>query len=441
MDVKYYMENWKTWLPWILGLVRWSMFFIFKVIPACCYRQKQYIPSTPENQAKPYYVTEEDVTVVVTCLEPPPSFRETVKHLIKNKPPKIIIVADVSCFEEVKSICSEYPEYHQGKIEVLSENKKGKREALVTGIKATRTKLVCLVDDDIQWCDEFLINLVAPFQHFEKVGGVGCKQMARVEGWCDIWNIMADMRLNIRLIENMATTALDKGTSCISGRTACYRTEIIQNDKFYQEFLNEYFSYCKCCGRHKLLSGDDKFITRFVINNGHKTYHQLKNNCKLDTGFEKGYRYLRQTLRWARNTWRSDLKAVTTCAFWKNCPCTAIVLLDKMISPFTMIAGLIILPLSAIWYERYILLLGWFCWLLFSRSIRLIYLIYEKPRYIFYIPIFVGFQYLVSLCRIWALCTLTNRGWGTRNVTFKGNDIVEKRSSKQEEEKKDPSPR
>jgi hypothetical protein len=206
----------------------------------------------------------------------------------------------------------------------------------------------------------------------------------------------------------------------------------------YKTFLNEKFL---CLN---VLSGDDKFLTRWVINNGYKTYHQLMHDCELSTPFEKGVRLFQQFIRWSRNTWRSDFN----CMFierkvWKNNPYTAFVMFDKIFTPFLMIGGLVYTFVLCFTHKPlitvnvlpkaygttkdgfdYPLFIGYMIWLLISRTLKLYYYLWEFPHHIVYIPMFIFFQYVQALIRLYALVTLYERGWGTRKIEVKGNEIV-----------------
>jgi hypothetical protein len=179
------------------------------------------------------------------------------------------------------------------------------------------------------------------------------------------------------------------------------------------EFLNEKFAGLQT------LSGDDKFLTRWVINHGYKTYHQLGNTTKLSTTFDSGPKLFRQLIRWSRNTWRSDIKNLFfERKIWSNTPFTAIVMLDKFWTPIFLLGGPIyLLTLFFINAMPWSHLVAWGIWLIVSRSVRLIYHFAEHPYQLIYLPIFVLFQYLQAFIRIYALFTLRNRSWGTRAVT------------------------
>lgn len=411
-----YLMDWRTYLPWYIAFYRWGVFILFKVIPSLFYRQLKFKRGTPELVESGDYYDNDDVTVVMSVYNPPLRFPDTIASILANKPKKFIIVTTINSkgSDRVQQICSRFPE-----VTLLWEGNLGKRDKLVKGIKYTDTKLVVLVDDDISWSTNFLEKLVAPFQHSREIGGVGCRQVGRVNGFCDIWGIMADMRLAVRFLELMATTTLDKGAACLSGRTACYRTDILQKEEFYHYLLHEKFF-----GK-QLLSGDDKCITRFVINQGFKTYHQLRKNCELATTFETGFAFFEQLKRWSRNTWRSDITALfIERKIWRVTPVTAFVLLDKMLTPFVMLYGITFLPYKLIVTKSYALLIGWFAWLLFSRFLKLIYYFWIKPQNIIFLPFFVIFQYIQAIIRIWALITINERKWGTKDMTVKGGVII-----------------
>jgi cellulose synthase/poly-beta-1,6-N-acetylglucosamine synthase-like glycosyltransferase len=405
------------------------MFLLFRAIPSLLYKQIVKIDTAnyeriedPERPGDIIYkspkgeiietVTNDDVTAVVTVYQPPVGFVPAMKSLAHNNPHEVMIIADVTCAKEVEELLTKEG-FNMAKFKVIPEEKPGKRVALVTGIKLATTKLVCLVDDDAVWCDTFLENLIQPFQ-YPKIGGVGVKQVAtmKTSKW-NVTDVLADMRLAVRYLELRSTTTVDRGCSCISGRTGCYRTKLVQTDEFYHEFLNEKFFGMQT------LSGDDKFLTRWVSNHEYDTYHQLYNTCKLETTFDSAWKLCYQLARWSRNTVRSDIKNLfVERKIWRRHPFTAIVMLDKFVTPFMLLYG----PVWATLYFflngfDYVKLIGFLCWLLFSRCLRLIYHLFEKPHHIIYLPLFIFFQYYQAITRIYAMFTVYNRSWGTRNVT------------------------
>jgi glycosyltransferase involved in cell wall biosynthesis len=418
--------EWTAYVPFWIGVYRWGVYFFLRVLPSLFYRPYRYKKPTPQQIAAGTSFDTTDVTVIVPVLEPPPDFEVTIQTVLANKPGRIIVYADKKKgLKKVREICAKYPS-----VEVYPESDPGKRPALIRGIEATNTKLVALVDDDVAWSNTFLENIVAPFQHNAKIGGVGCKQVARMKYCCDVWNVMADMRLAVRFLELMATTVLDKGAACISGRTGVYQTAALKTPGFRKYFMEE--SFCGLRG----LSGDDKCVTRYIMNNGWDTYHQLYNTCKLSTEFFTGLRGLKQLVRWSRNTWRSDITVLfVEGKIWKTHPFTSFLLLDKMLTPFFMLYGLIYLPISLIYYEKYVLFISWVAWLLVTRALKLSYYLWEHPVRIVYIPLFVVYQWIQMFLKFYALFTLSNRTWGTRGVKVVNNQFVRKGEEDEDVEK------
>jgi glycosyltransferase involved in cell wall biosynthesis len=405
--------DYRVYLPLYVGAFRWCMFLILRVLPSLFYTQIKPIVATPKNIESGKYqkISKSDVTVVVTIYEPPEGFLPAMKQVRKNGPHKVYVIADVTCYKEVQELL-DANDFDRNVFKVICEHKPGKRAALITGIKLSKTKLTLLMDDDSYWTDTFLTDIILPFQH-KDIGGVGVKQIAKKKSYWNLTDILADMRLSVRYLELRATTTVDRGCSCISGRTGCYLTSLINTPECMHEFENEKFFGMQT------LSGDDKFMTRWVVNNGYKTYHQLYNTCKLTTTFDSGSKLFKQLFRWSRNTWRSDIKNLFfERKIWYRCPFTAICMFDKILTPFFLLFGPIYVTiLFFIRGFNTVEILGYAIWLLFSRAVRLCYHFYENPHHIIYLPFFVIFQYVQGLIRIYALFTLHDYAWGTRKVT------------------------
>ena len=125
----------------------------------------------------------------------------------------------------------------------------------------------------------------------------------------------------------MATTLLGRAVSCLSGRTAAYRTKLLQ--ELREPFLNETFNGRPC------MSGDDKRYTCLVLQRGYLTWNQL--DAQVYSTFKPDFKgFQKQRIRWSRNTFRSDLRALWQGWVWKH-PYLATILIDKTIAPFTLI--------------------------------------------------------------------------------------------------------
>src|SRR3954465_10519975 len=239
-------------------------------------------------------------------------------------------------------------------VEVIAFDIPGKRPALAAGGAAANTDIVVLVDSDVIWEPDVLAKLKMPFAD-PAIGGVGTRQnMYPTNGATPtLWERIADIYLDIRYSDEVpATTRWGHAVSCLSGRTAAYRTTLLQSLR--EPFLNETFLGSPC------MSGDDKRYTCLVLQNGYRTWNQL--NAHVYSTFNPKFRgFVKQRIRWSRNSFRSDLRALWQGWVWRY-PYLAIMLIDKTIAPFTLLLGPIVLVLALVvgnWRLVLALLIWW----------------------------------------------------------------------------------
>jgi hyaluronan synthase len=374
----------------ILGLFRWVM-WLAKRVPALFYRPI-------END---YDCTATIVTPVYN--EDPVLFRRAIESWIANKPNRIIAVIDVTdttCME----IAGEYAE-----VEVIPIDIPGKRPALAAGVDATDTDIVVLVDSDVIWDPGVLAKIKMPFVD-PKIGGVGTRQnMYPSNGKrATLWERLADIYLDIRYSDEVpATTRWGRAVSCLSGRTAAYRTRLLQSVR--EPFLNETFNGIPC------MSGDDKRYTCLILQNGYHTWNQL--NARVYSTFNPKFKgFVKQRIRWSRNSFRSDLRALWQGWVWRY-PFLAIMLIDKTIAPFTLLVGPIVL-LMALLIGHWQLVLALLLWWHLSRAFKIWPHLRRRPQDWLILPIFIGITYYMSLVKAYALFTINEHKWLTRAVAM-----------------------
>ncbi len=94
-----------------------------------------------------------------------------------------------------------------------------------------------------------------------------------------------------------------------AGRTAVYRRTAVL--PLLDDLLSETFF-----GR-PVISGDDKALTLLVQGQGWKVRYQ-ETACVYTPGATEMPSFLKQRLRWARNSWRADLKALFSRWIWRR---------------------------------------------------------------------------------------------------------------------------
>ena len=379
-----------------IGLWRWSM-WLAKRVPALAYR-----PIKNDFDCSASLVT-------AVFREDPVLFRRALMSWIANGPDRIIAVIDITdkaCLE----VAAEFAE-----VEIICDGTPGKRPKLVKGVDVVNTDIVVLVDSDVIWEADVLQKLKMPFVD-PKMGGVSARPfMYPTNGDSPtVWERLADFYLDSRYsTEVAATTRWGKAVSCLSGRTTAYRTELLQSLR--EPFLNETFNGKAC------ISGDDKRYTMLVLQRGYKTWHQL--NAKIYSTFKPNFRgFVQQRLRWARNSFRSDFRALGEGWIWRH-PYLAATIVDKQLSLFTQFnspAFFLLAGASGHWRSALFIVAWWHV----SRAIKVSSHLILRPSECVLLPVFIGITFMSALIRIYALFTLNQQGWLTRPVGMEKGEVV-----------------
>ncbi len=371
----------------IVGAWRWSVWLIRKIV-SFFYRR-------PTGN---FRGTLSIITPVYN--EEPDSFRLALHSWKDNDPDEIIAVID---YEDKRSIeVFEYFAKHFAGARLIVTKKPGKRAALVDGVRAARSEIVVLVDSDTIWSANIKNKMLAPFSD-PRVGGVGPRQ--------DIWqdNTLArklfKFHLDNRFLnELLYLSVLGNALTCLSGRTAVYRRSAVL-PLMYELEHEQFFGKA-------VISGDDKCLTRLVQRDGWWTKY-LNDVVVYTPGFGDVRTFLKQLVRWNRNSWRSDLKTLGSGWVWKREMALALHMVDRFFPPFTLLLGPIYLITSLLlgyWHVAIVLPVWW----MFSRGIKVLPHLRERPRDIFVLPTYIVFTYVVGVIKIYAFITMNRQGWITR---------------------------
>jgi cellulose synthase/poly-beta-1,6-N-acetylglucosamine synthase-like glycosyltransferase len=262
----------------IIGFYRYLWFFI-KVAAWLVYQ-----PRRPKEN--PTYVAERDVTIIVPTIDAGEEFKIAAKSWLACNPKEIIIITETKMRGPLQDLANEVD---PTKIKVLTVPKANKRLQMVEGVNATTTEILVFSDDDAIWKPTMLDYILACFEDL-KMGGVGTSQTVHAvdpNGHQTMWEILAGYRLTSRNIEIAASTHIDGGICCLSGRTAAYRTLILKDPAFQYCFTNDLW-----LGKYPLNSGDDKFLTRWMVSHGWNTYAQICKEAELYSTFKNNWRFI-----------------------------------------------------------------------------------------------------------------------------------------------------
>lgn len=353
-------------------LIRLAAYFAYR--PIAIPEHPTYRPSEDVTVRAGYdYVgvmLKYSVQIIVPTIDADEGFFTAAKSWLRCDPKEVIIVTATHMKSALEELAYRV-DGERGRIRILTVDKANKRRQMSAGIQATTSDIIVFADDDAIWPPTMLLYILACFED-QQIGGVGTSQVVKPVGQrMTVWEVLAAMRLSIRNIEIAASTHIDGGVPCLSGRTAAYRTLILKDAAFIDGFCNDYW-----LGKYHLNSGDDKFLTRWLVSHGWRTYIQCCAGAELQSTMKPDWRFLKQVLRWTRNTWRSDLRSIfMERHIWTRHPYVAYMMIDKFLNPLTLLVGpclviyLCVLSGEAGQPDAYRLpvwdvLVSWFCWLL-----------------------------------------------------------------------------
>ncbi|HZD17571.1 MAG TPA: glycosyltransferase [Actinomycetota bacterium] len=368
----------------ILGLVRW-LSWVVRRTPAAMYRPVENDHREPLSIVVPVYQEEPDILALA------------IGSWLRNHVEEIICVIDATDARSIE-VAARYP------VRIVTTEVPGKRHALRVGWEVAGTPLVALVDSDTVWADDVAEEVCRPFAD-PRVGGVGTRQ--NVVDPRTPWQHLNDMYLDYRYFDELASqTVMGRAISCISGRTAVYRRDLLL--RYGDEFEHETFLGVPC------MSGDDKRLTTLVLEDGYLTV--LQRSARVWSAFPRGARgFFRQRLRWSRNTWRSDLRALSRRWVWRH-RFLAFSMIDKAVSSFTLLVAPTVMAFAA-WKGHWAVVAIIAAWWLVSRSAKLLPHLERRPRHaLTMMPIFIVMSFVMALVKIAALLSIRRQRWLTRDV-------------------------
>jgi len=281
------------WRYFRLVINLWS-FWTFKPIP---------IPENPSLSPK-------DVTVILPTLDGEgEELERTIASILENEPKEVILVTIDENLHKAERTMSNMPAAQYDRIRCMSVKQANKRRQMARAIPEVTTQIIVFADDDVTWPIRTLEWMLAPFEDKKYGGVVTCQRLRRAENpnfSQRIYGFLGALYLERRNFDCAATTHVDGGMPCLSGRTCAYRTSILQDVNFTNGFTNEKWWF----GQYQLNADDDNFLTRWMVNHGHETYMQYHPDCEVQTTLENNPKFLKQCLRWARSNWRSNMTSL-----------------------------------------------------------------------------------------------------------------------------------
>ena len=378
----------------VAGIIVWSL-WIYRVVLS-----RRARPIVTDHRATTSVVVpsfHEDPDILLRCLD----------SWLAQDPTEIIVVLDVADLEAYTRIVAR----GDARVRPVLFHHAGKRSALGAGIRAARYEVLVLTDSDTSWEPGLLEAVQMPFAD-PLVGGVGTQQNV-YQRTSSVWRRIADWLVNLRYYDYVPAMGSAGAVPCLSGRTAAYRRDAVV--PVLDDLENEFFLGRRC------IAGDDGRLTWLVLASGYKTVHQ--SSARAISMFPDTFSaFVKQRVRWSRNSYRCYLTAVSKGWLWRTPFVTKVTVLQILLTPLTM--GLTLWYLVASRLELTTLgIAAAVGWLLLGRGIRGFSHLRRHPQEVFLLPLLAAVVIMVALpIKLYAFVTMNKQGWLTRHADQVGGD-------------------
>ncbi|MQW75709.1 glycosyltransferase [Nocardioides sp. dk4132] len=389
------LAAWRAAFPLaVAGVIVWSL-WIYRCVLSARARPIENDFTTTTSVVVPSF--HEDPDILMRC----------VANWRAQGPTEIIIVLDVAdtvAFHRLEAL-------EDPVVRPVLFRHAGKRSALGVGIRMATSEVLVLVDSDTQWEPGLLLAVQRPFLDPE-VGGVSTQQNV-YEARGNVWRRIADWMVNLRYYNYVPAMGRAGAVACVSGRTAAYRRAAVL--PVLENLENEFFLGRRC------IAGDDGRLTWLVLASGFKTVHQ--SSARALSMFPASFRaFVKQRVRWSRNSYRCYLTAVYKGWLWRTPFVTKVTVLQILLTPITMGVTIGYLLFSRLELTVPGALLA-VAWLLAGRGIRGFSHLRRHPVDILLLPLMTLVVILVALpIKLYAFFTMNKQGWLTRSETTVGGE-------------------
>lgn len=348
------------------------------------------------------------VSVVVPAFhEDPDILDRCVDSFLAEPADEVIVVPDVADAEVIRRLTSR----PDPRLRVIPIEHRGKRSALAAGIRAARSEILVLADSDTQWVPGLLAAVQAPFED-PAVGGVGTRQNAYLPK-TSVWRRVADWMIDVRYLDYVPSQSRAGAVACLSGRTVAYRRSVVI--PVLEHLEHEFFLGREC------ISGDDGRLTWLVLGLGYETVYQ--STARTLSMFPDTFRgFLKQRVRWSRNSYRCYLTAVWKGWLWRQPFICQLSVLQIMMTPITMGIAVFYLFRWVQHPQEYLAAIA-IGWVVLARMVRGSSHLLRNPGDVVVLPLVVVMMVFIAVgVKSYALLTMNKQGWLTRDDSRTGGE-------------------
>jgi len=380
----------------VVGIISWSVWLVRFTL------SRVYRPLPPG-------VTRTTSVVVPAFREDPDILDRCLDSWLAEDPGEIIVVPDLEDTEVINRLRRRA--VSEPRLVVFPFAHTGKRSALGAGIRKAHGEILVLADSDTAWEPGLLKAVQAPFADPD-IGGVGTRQNVYLPK-TSVWRRVADWMIDVRYLDYVRAQSRAGAVACLSGRTVAYRRAAVM--PVLEHLEDEFFLGRRC------VSGDDGRLTWLVLASGYKTVYQ--SNARATSMFPGTARaFLKQRLRWSRNSYRCYFTAMWKGWLWHQPFICQLSVLQIILTPLTM--GFAIAYLGSwLLHPGYIVPAIAVGWLLAGRSLRGISHLRQRPGDIWVLPLVAIMTIVVALpVKTYAFLTMNVHGWLTRSSDQTGGE-------------------
>ncbi len=379
-----------------VGLVSWSVWLLRFTL------SRVYRPVPPGFTAT-------TSVVVPAYREDPDILDRCLRSWLAENPTQVIVVPDVEDAEVIQLL--QRRARTDSRLVVVPFRHHGKRSALGAGIRKASSEILVLADSDTMWEPGLLAAVLAPFRD-RQVGGVGTRQNAYLPR-TSAWRRVADWMIDVRYLDYVRAQSRAGAVACLSGRTVAYRRSLVL--PVLEHLEDEFFLGRRC------VAGDDGRLTWLVLGSGYKTVYQSTARA-LSMFPDTGRAFLKQRLRWSRNSYRCYLTAMWKGWLWRQPFICQLSVLQVTLTPVTMGFAMAYLAVWVLHPEPYVAAVA-VAWLLAGRALRGISHLLRRPGDIWVLPLVAIMTIIVALpVKTYAFVTMNTHGWLTRRSDLIGGE-------------------
>jgi cellulose synthase/poly-beta-1,6-N-acetylglucosamine synthase-like glycosyltransferase len=378
----------------VAGAIVWGL-WLYRCILSARARPVVNDFTTTTSVVVPSY--HEDPEILMRCLH---SWR--AQH-----PTEIIVVldtADTEAFARIEAL-------RDASVKPVLFRHAGKRSALGVGIRMASSEVLVLTDSDTQWQPGLLQAVQRPFQDPD-VGAVSTQQNA-YDVRSSVWRRLANWLVDLRYYNYVPAMGRAGAVACVSGRTGAYRRSVVM--AVLKNLEDEFFLGRRC------VAGDDGRLTWLVLASGYKTVHQ--SSARALSMFPDSFRaFVKQRVRWSRNSYRCYLTALYKGWLWQVPFVTKVTVLQILLTPLTMAITLGYLVFSRLEPTQSSIVLA-LTWLVVGRGIRGFSHLRRHPSDILLLPLLTVIVIVIALpIKLYAFVTMNKQGWLTRSEDTIGGE-------------------